>query len=75
MLELAQAAQGLWSLLLGDLQSCLGMVLGTLLRESLLEQGLDQTDPEVPANLSHSVTLIFLLDNLRPKSDTTFFLE
>ena len=30
------------------------MTLGTLLWMSLLEQGLDQMDPETPANLSHS---------------------
>ena len=42
---------------LGDLQKPPGLVLGTLLWVSLLEQGLDQMDPEVPSNLSHSVSL------------------
>lgn len=31
------------------------VVLGTLLWMALLEQGLHQMDPEVPANLSHAV--------------------
>ena len=33
------------------------MTLGTLLGVSLLEQGLEHMDPEVPANLGQSVNL------------------
>ena len=36
------------------------MVLGTLLQVALLEQGLDQMDPEVTANFNHSVILRFI---------------
>lgn len=35
----------------------LGMILGTLLRVSLLEQVLDKMDLGVPSNLSHFVIL------------------
>lgn len=42
----------------GIFRNCLDMVLGTLLWVSLLEQGLSQMDPESPANLSQSVTLL-----------------
>lgn len=35
----------------------LDMVLGTLLKVSLFEQGLDLIDLEVPSNLSHSAIL------------------
>ena len=38
-------------------KSHLDLDMGTLLRVSLLEQGLGQMDPEVPANLFHSVVL------------------
>jgi len=33
------------------------MVLGNLFWVSLLEQGLDKVNPEVPSNLSHSAIL------------------
>ena len=36
---------------------CLDVALGTLLWVSLLEEGLDQMDPEVPAKHSQSVVL------------------
>lgn len=35
-------------------KSNLDVVLGTLIWVALLEWGLEQMDPEVPANLSHS---------------------
>ena len=38
-------------------QSCWSRVLGTLLLLSLLEQGLEQADPEVPSHLNHSLIL------------------
>ena len=40
-------------------ESLLDAVLVTLLWASLLEQGLEQTDPEIPSNLSHAVILGF----------------
>lgn len=40
---------------------CLAVVLGTLLRVALLEQGLDQRDPEVPANLHNSDIVWYLI--------------
>ena len=40
-----------------SLDSPMKMVLGNLLWVALLEQELDQRDPEVPVNLNHSVTL------------------
>ena len=36
-------------------KSCLHMVLDNMLWVALLEQGLDQMDPEVPSNFSYSV--------------------
>ena len=47
----AQAAQSLWALLLGDLQTPAGRGLGTLLWVSLLEPGLGRMDPEGPSYL------------------------
>lgn len=41
LIILAQVAQGLWILLVRDVQSHLGMVTGTLLWVSTLEQGLE----------------------------------
>lgn len=38
-------------------KSYLGMVLGTFLWMSLLQQGVDQMVPKVPANLIHAVIL------------------
>lgn len=38
-------------------ESYLGMVLGTFLWMSLLQQGVDQMVPKVPANLIHAVIL------------------
>ena len=39
---------------------CLDMALGTLLCVSLLEQGLDQVDPEILIHLSQSVVLFIV---------------
>jgi len=39
--------------------SCLDMVLGNLFCAAMLEQGLDQMNPEVPASLKRSVVLCF----------------
>ena len=44
---------------LGICQSCLDVALCTLLWAPLLEEGLSQRDPEVPASLSHPVMLRF----------------
>ena len=38
-----------------EIYTILDTALGTLLWVAPLEHGLDQMDPEVPANLSHSV--------------------
>lgn len=38
-------------------KSYLDMVLGTLLKVSLLEQGLDRMDLEFPSNFNHTVIL------------------
>lgn len=57
---LAQAAQMLWGFLHEDPQSGLDVVLGILLWVLLLEQGLEQTDTEIPAYLSHAEILFFL---------------
>lgn len=49
--------KGLWNLLCGDLQKLQDVVLGTLLWVSLLEQGLEEMDTEVPSSFSHLVIL------------------
>lgn len=49
---LAQTGQRLRNLLLGDIRSHMDKVLGTLLWESLLGEGLEQRNTEVSANLS-----------------------
>lgn len=54
----AQAAQSLWALLLGDLQTPAGRGLGTLLWVSLLGQGLGQMEAEGPVNISHPSILL-----------------
>ena len=54
---LAQAAQRLWDLLLGDLQKLPGCGPGHLQWVSLLRQVLDLMDPEVPSHLSHTLML------------------
>ena len=38
-------------------KNCLNMALGTLHWVSMLEEGLDQMDPEVPAKLGLSLAL------------------
>lgn len=48
---------GLQSLLLGDLQKCLNVGLGTLMWISLLEPRPDQMDKDVPSHLNCSVIL------------------
>lgn len=45
-----------------SLKSHLDGVLGSLLWVSLLEQGLEQMDSEVPDSLSHSGILLFGFD-------------
>ena len=42
------------------------MSLGTLLGVSLLEQGLEHMDPEVPANLGQSVNLKSISSKIYP---------
>ena len=42
---------------LESFKSHLHTVLGTMLRVSVLEEGLDQMNPEVHDNLSHAVVL------------------
>ena len=54
---LAQVAQRGSGISLEISKSHLDMAPGTLLCVSLLEQGVEHTDPEVPANLSHAVIL------------------
>lgn len=55
---LAQPAQGLWSPLLRDFQSCLDMGLGALLCVSMPEWGLVQMDPDIPSHLNYSMLLL-----------------
>lgn len=57
--------KGLWNLLCRDLQKLQDVVLGTLLWVSLLEQGLEQMDTEVPSSFSHLVILKYT--NIREK--------
>jgi len=47
-------------------KSHLDVVLGTLLWVSLLKQGLEQQDPEVPSYFYHSVILSFLTMYMKP---------